>query len=146
MARLTTIAAASGTEFVVGTEDGLVLLCSSVRAAGVDSNNWIDPVVSELQPHQFAVSSLNYNKSGQRMVLMSCDVSGEVLIRMSSEVMISTWMPISMTKLFTVSQQDFTSQWQVLKMPIKLRNSIACTSDSEFLLAADDDGGLELIS
>lgn len=95
MARLTTIVASSGTEFVVGTEDGLVLLCCSVPAAGADSNNWIDPVISELQPHQFAISSLNYNKSGQRMVLMSCDVSGEVIIRISSEVMISIRMHIS---------------------------------------------------
>lgn len=74
---------------MVGTADGLVLLCSTTsQTASIGTNQWIDPVISELQPHQFAVRSLHLRhiKNRQDMVLISSDVSGEILIRTLNEV------------------------------------------------------------
>lgn len=73
---------------MIGTEDGLVLLCSTNQTTIVGPNQWIDPVINELQSHQFAVRSLHYYRiqNPLRMVLVSCDVSGEIFIRQQVEV------------------------------------------------------------
>lgn len=87
LARLTTIVAISNTDFLVGTEEGSVELCSLTQALPIGgAKNLLDPVVSELEGHRFAVSSLFKASFQNRLIIVSCDVSGEVYFRYADEV------------------------------------------------------------
>lgn len=107
------MATISNFEFVVGTEDGKVLLCSVLQARNVagkdnfnqtltllsnkylvtcvlfwsaDSKQIFDPIVMELEAQIYEISSLIVKNHGNQVVVISCDISGVVFLRYMQKV------------------------------------------------------------
>jgi hypothetical protein len=72
---LTSIAMMSETEFVVGTQDGQRLVCTTNKSRE-------NPVLNSLKPHEFSVQSLQKVNE----FLVSCDRGGSVFIQKIGDV------------------------------------------------------------
>lgn len=86
---LTQILVISNSEFVVGSVDGSMLLCSMTQLIPIGSANngnsttsskksYFAPSITELKPHSFAVTTLLKLENDRQQFLISCDLTGEV--------------------------------------------------------------------
>ncbi|XP_055640844.1 uncharacterized protein LOC129778140 [Toxorhynchites rutilus septentrionalis] len=137
---LTRISTISNSEFVVGTVDGGILLCSltqlipigasdggerSGSSPAVVKRNHFAPTIIELKSHSFAVTTLLKKENARQKFLVSCDITGEVFFHDITDV-INSAPPI------------------IIKMPLPFKNRIACTDDMRFILSPNNDGMLEI--
>ncbi|XP_053696553.1 uncharacterized protein LOC128743893 [Sabethes cyaneus] len=129
---LTQILAISNSEFVLGTVDGSILLCSMTQLipmGGTSSShskkNCFAPAVTELKSHSFAVSSLQKIESSNQQFLVSCDMTGEVFFH-------------------NISDTINSNPTLIIKMPLPFKNRIFCTNDMRFILSPRNNGGLEV--
>uniref|UniRef100_A0A182P783 WD repeat-containing protein 55 homolog n=1 Tax=Anopheles epiroticus TaxID=199890 RepID=A0A182P783_9DIPT len=143
---LTRILATSNTEFVAGCDDGSLLLCSTTqliplgstsgeRTVGVNSStatstslgkvNCFSPGTLELKSHSFSVTSLQKIEKRRQELLISCDLTGEVLFHDITDSINST-------------------PTLIIKMPLPFKTRIVCTSDTEYIFSPTGNGLLEL--
>uniref|UniRef100_A0A182JZZ9 WD repeat-containing protein 55 homolog n=1 Tax=Anopheles christyi TaxID=43041 RepID=A0A182JZZ9_9DIPT len=143
---LTQILATSNTEFVAGCDDGSLLLCSttqliplggtstagdrSLNSSGVAANtaakvNFFSPGTIELKCHSFSVTSLQKVENRRQELLISCDLTGEVLFHDITDSINST-------------------PTLIIKMPLPFKTRIVCTSDTEYIFSPTGNGMLEL--
>ncbi|XP_062554999.1 uncharacterized protein LOC134220064 [Armigeres subalbatus] len=139
---LTQILTISNSEFVVGTVDGSILLCSvnqliplangpssSGTIQGTSSSssrkNVFAPAITELQPHSFAVTTLLKSENSRQQLLISCDLSGEVYFHDITDAINST-------------------PTLIIKMPLPFKNRIVCSDDMRFILSPNSDGILNV--
>ncbi|XP_037037061.1 uncharacterized protein LOC119074853 [Bradysia coprophila] len=123
LAVLSSIVSFSRTDFIVGTEEGRVLLCSLAHSQS--NETFYDPVINELEPHTFAVPTLIHSNYRDQAVIVSCDVSGVVCFR---------WIGES------------SDLWKTVKMPMPFKGKICCTQNLEHLLSAGQDGTLDVFT
>lgn len=122
---LSSITSISGNEFVVGCENGNVMLCSSSQLIPVrNSKNCFDPVVSELESHKFAVTSLISTNFKDKKLVISCDLSGEIYFHDVTGAMSKEGPSL------------------IIKMPLPFKNRIVCTNDVGYILSPGIDGSL----
>ncbi|XP_039431793.1 uncharacterized protein LOC120414623 [Culex pipiens pallens] len=133
---LTQILAISNSEFVVGSVDGSMLLCSMTQLIPIGSANngnsttsakksYFAPSFTELKPHSFAVTTLLKLENDRQQFLISCDLTGEVYFH-------------------DVTDAINTTPTLVIKMPLPFKNRIICTDDMRFILSPNTDGALEI--
>ncbi|KAL9692293.1 hypothetical protein quinque_015818 [Culex quinquefasciatus] len=133
---LTQILAISNSEFVVGSVDGSMLLCSMTQLIPIGSANngnsttsskksYFAPSITELKPHSFAVTTLLKLENDRQQFLISCDLTGEVYFH-------------------DVTDAINTTPTLVIKMPLPFKNRIICTDDMRFILSPNTDGVLEI--
>ncbi|XP_050071938.1 uncharacterized protein LOC126559808 [Anopheles maculipalpis] len=146
---LTQILATSNTEFVAGCDDGSLLLCSTTQllplgaasssersfTSAVNSSsstastagkvNYFSPGTIELKSHSFSVTSLQKIENRRQELLISCDLTGEVLFHDITDSINST-------------------PTLIIKMPLPFKTRIVCTSDTEYIFSPSRNGLLEL--
>lgn len=74
--------------FVVGTLEGLLLLCSLTQIIPIKDTKMFNPVIQELQEHKFEVTSLNYSNYQGKMYVISGGSDGEVFIHEIEDMMV----------------------------------------------------------
>lgn len=80
----------SNTEFVVGTNEGHLLMCSTTKLLPLrDMKNCYDPVTNEMEKHKFAVSSISRANYKNKLFVISCDISGIVYFHDVSDIVVS---------------------------------------------------------
>ncbi|XP_055547334.1 uncharacterized protein LOC129731387 [Wyeomyia smithii] len=131
---LTRILSISNSEFVLGTENGGILLCSMTQLipmGGTSSGsgaqvrkNYFAPTVTELKSHSFAVTTLQKIEKPNQQFLLSCDLTGEVFFH-------------------DITDTINSSPTLIIKMPLPFKNRIFCTKDMRFILSPRTNGGLE---
>lgn len=83
-----------------------------------------NPISRELQPHKFTISSLLHCGHNGKSYIVSCDLSGEV---------------------FFHDIDDLDKQPKlVVKLPLPLKNKIACRRNMEHILCPLEKGSLEV--
>uniref|UniRef100_A0A182MPS3 WD repeat-containing protein 55 homolog n=1 Tax=Anopheles culicifacies TaxID=139723 RepID=A0A182MPS3_9DIPT len=146
---LTQILATSNTEFVAGCDDGSLLLCSTTQliplgmastsersitsvvngasstVASAGKVNFFAPGTIELKSHSFSVTSLQKIENRRQELLISCDLTGEVLFHDITDSINST-------------------PTLIIKMPLPFKTRIVCTSDTEYIFSPTGNGLLEL--
>ncbi|XP_065079553.1 uncharacterized protein LOC135702447 [Ochlerotatus camptorhynchus] len=137
---LTQILTISNSEFVVGTVDGSILLCSTTQLIpiGNGSNggtsgastssskkNFFAPTITELKPHSFAVTTLLKMENSRQQFLISCDLTGEVFFH-------------------DITDAINSAPTLIIKMPLPFKNRIVCTDDMRFILSPNNNGILDV--
>ncbi|EAT43332.1 AAEL005227-PA [Aedes aegypti] len=119
---LTQILAISNSEFVVGTVDGSILLCSITQLIPIGKGS---NAITELQSHSFAVTTLLKMENSRQQFLISCDLTGEVYFHDISDAINST-------------------PTLIIKMPLPFKNKIICSDDMRFILSPNNNGILDV--
>ncbi|GAB0089960.1 uncharacterized protein DMENIID0001_045890 [Sergentomyia squamirostris] len=115
-------------EFVLGTEDGRVILCSASQVSTIRGvKNAFDPVITDLESHQFAISSLHLIKQANRDLLASCDIAGHIFFH---DVMTSK----SSDPIVTY------------KIPLPFNSNIIIGKNLEFIIWPGKSGTLEIFT
>ncbi|XP_055696326.1 uncharacterized protein LOC129797603 [Lutzomyia longipalpis] len=113
-------------EFVIGTEDGRVILCSANQLSTIrGAKNVYDPVIADLEHHQFPVTSVQMITHGGKQLLASCDLTGEVFFH---DILRSTEPVV------------------VLRMPLPFKNTIAIGKNLQFIVSPGEFGSLEIFT
>lgn len=165
-ARISAIAVLSIDQFVIGTEEGNVYLCSAssdTLAACIESESVVrrysdrptpvgaskvkqsiyDPIVGELNgSHRFAVAAVRTLNSSATAATATATLM-LMTVDVSGEMFIRSRL---LNGDAAGGLDDLSaSVWQVLRMPLRLRKHVAGTRDGRFLMCAGSDGALELI-
>lgn len=120
---ITTVVAVLEDDFVVGLFDGSILYCSTNQLMPQDGT--FNPIVRELQPHKFTITSLRHCHHNVKSYIISCDSSGEVF--------------------FNEVEDTFDKQPKlVIKLPLPLKFSITSTSNMEHIFSPLEKGSLEV--
>ncbi|XP_059621274.1 uncharacterized protein LOC132264943 [Phlebotomus argentipes] len=115
-------------EFVIGTEDGRVILCSANQLSTIrGAKNVYDPVLADLEAHQFPVTSLQMVSHGGRQLLASCDLTGEVFFH-------------------DITGSTSADPVVILKMPLPFKNTIAIGKNLQFIVSPGEFGSLEIFT
>ncbi|XP_055610974.1 uncharacterized protein LOC129757710 isoform X1 [Uranotaenia lowii] len=130
---LTQILTISNSEFVVGTADGSILLCSMAQlnpiggsgGVGFSKKNSFAPAITELKSHSFAVTSLLKVENSRQQFLISCDLTGEVYFH-------------------DITDAVNSAPTVIIKLPLPFKNRIICTEDMRFIMSPSNDGVLEV--
>uniref|UniRef100_A0A182R5X4 WD repeat-containing protein 55 homolog n=1 Tax=Anopheles funestus TaxID=62324 RepID=A0A182R5X4_ANOFN len=167
---LTQILATSNTEFVAGCDDGSLLLCSTTQLIPLASTtersitsvvnsgsssvtsggkvNLFAPGTIELKSHAFSVTSLQKIENRRQELLISCDLTGEVLFHDITDSIVSTMevftnlRKANKLKLAIILQNSTPTL--IIKMPLPFKTRIVCTSDTEYIFSPTGNGLLEL--
>lgn len=115
-------------EFVVGTEDGRVILCSANQLSTIrGAKNVYDPAIADLESHQFPVTSLQMVLHGGKQLLASCDLTGEVFFH-------------------DIIRSTTSEPVVILKMPLPFKNTIAIGKNLQFIVSPGEFGSLEIFT
>lgn len=109
-------------DFVLGLFNGSLLYCSTKQL--VSQNGIFNPIVRELQAHDFAVSSIMNCQHGGKSYVVSCDISGEIF--------------------FNEIENNLEVQPKRLKLPLPLKSIIAITKNMEHIFCPLEKGSLEV--
>lgn len=107
-------------DFVVGLFDGSLLLCSLNQLMPQEEN--FNPILRELQSHQFAISSLQHCEHKKRLYIVSCDLSGEICFH----------------------EIDDKTPKLIVKLPLPLKNKIVLSKNMERIFCPIEKGSLEV--
>lgn len=113
--------------FVLGTLNGHLLFCSTTQLLPFanEDKNVFDPVIREIKPHQFAISSLIHCQNNSKSYVVSCDSSDEIHFHEVHDIIDKE------VKL-------------VVKLPLPFNGTIACTKNLEHIFSPIEDGSLKL--
>lgn len=122
---ITSIVSVTDTEddFVLGLLNGSVLFCSTNQLMPQDGP--FNPILKEFQPHKFSISSLRHALHNGKSYIVSCDISGEIIVHEVED---------SMEKQPKL----------VVKLPLPLKNIIACRRNLEHIFCPLENGSLEV--
>ena len=115
--------------FVIGTLNGHLLFCSTTQLLPFanEDKNVFDPVIKEIKPHQFAISSLIHCQNNAKSYVVSCDSSDEIHFHEIDDIIDKE------VKL-------------VVKLPLPFNGRIAGTKNLEHIFSPIEDGSLKLFS
>ncbi|CAO1392493.1 unnamed protein product [Diamesa hyperborea] len=115
--------------FVLGTLNGHLLFCSTTQLLPFanEDKNVFDPVIKEIKPHQFAVSSLIHCQKNTKSYIVSCDSSDEIHFYEIDDIIDKE------VKL-------------VVKLPLPFNGKIVCTKNLEHIFSPIEDGSLNQFS
>lgn len=113
--------------FVLGTLNGHLLFCSTTQLLPFtnEDRNVFDPVIREIKPHQFAISSLIHCQNNSRSYIVSCDSSDEINFHEINDIM----------------DKDVK---HVVKLPLPFNGKIVCTNNLEHIISPIEDGSLKM--
>lgn len=125
---ITSLLAIPNTEddFVAGFFDGSLLVCSLNQLMPQDEN--FNPIIRELQAHQFAISSpLQHCEYNKRSYIVSCDLSGEICFH-------------------DIDDSADKNPKLIVKLPLPLKNKIVPSKNMDRIFCPSDKGSLEVSS
>lgn len=109
-------------DFVLGLLNGSLLYCSTSQL--MHQEGVFNPVIRELQPHKFAITSLRHCQQNQKSFVVSCDLSGEIF--------------------FHLLEDSEKQPKMVMKLPLPLKNQIALGRNMEHICCPLKNGSLEV--
>lgn len=109
-------------DFVAGLLNGSLLYCSTSQL--MHQEGVFNPVIRELQPHKFAITSLKHCQQNRKSFVVSVDLSGEICFHQLED-------PEKQPKL-------------VMKLPLPLKNLIALRRNMEHICCPLKNGSLEV--
>lgn len=110
-------------DFVLGLLSGSLLYCSTNQL--MPQEGAFNPIVRELQPHDFAISSLRHCQHKGKSYIISCDLSGEIFFHEITENLESQAM-------------------LVIKLQLPIKNIIAIRNNMEHIFCPLDKGSLDV--
>lgn len=123
---LSAIATLNGLEFVVGSEEGKLFLCSASQLLPIrDAKNTFDPVMTELESHKFSVTSIALANLNGKNLLVTSDFSGEIFAH-------------------DIESNKANEPSVIIKLPLPFKNKIGCTKDLKNIFSPGNDGALEI--
>lgn len=123
---LSAIASLNGLEFVVGSEEGKLFLCSASQLLPIrDAKNTFDPVITELESHKFGITSIALANLNGKSLLVTSDLSGEIFAH-------------------DIESSKVKEPSVIIKLPLPFKNKIGCTKDLKNIFSPGNDGALEI--
>lgn len=122
---MTTICTVNSSDFILGTIDGLLLMCSTSNSKQLPDTEkpLFDPLLTTFGKQTFAIARLQKLKYKERDCVASCDISGVVHVFGLDTHIVENREPLL-----------------VIKIPLPLNQKITCWSDIEFILCAAANG------
>lgn len=110
-------------DFVLGLLNGSLLYCSTNQL--LPQEGTFNPIIRELHPHRFAISSLTLSHQNSKSYIVSCDLSGEI---------------------FFHETEDHSEKQPklVIKLPMPLKNKIVLGNNMEHIFCPLQHGSLEI--
>lgn len=74
--------------FVVGTLEGILLLCSLTQIIPIKDTKFFNPVIQELASHEFEITSLGHSSHNKKSYIISNSSDGEVYFHEIQDLMV----------------------------------------------------------
>lgn len=113
--------------FVVGTLEGLLLLCSLTQIIPIPDTKFFNPVIQELQSHQFGIKMLGHCSHEKKSYVISNSSDGEIYFHQIEDLMDPN------PKL-------------VIKLPLPFKGNICVSNNLENIFCPGDNGILEVFN
>lgn len=110
-------------DFVLGLFNGSLLYCSTDQL--MPQEGTFNPIVRELQAHDFTISSLRHCQHNRKYFIISCDQSGEIYFHEIGD---------------NLERQPKL----VIKLPLPLKSIIAIRNNMKYIFCPLDKGSLEV--